>query len=237
MTGGCATERTGRDACATVEAVLFDLDDTLIDREGAFRRTAEQLYISTPALRADHSLGEVCARLEAWDNDGRADRTWLFQQAQHAWPEIEQSIPRLLEWWFETMPTQVLPDERSLALARDLNAAGIPWGIVTNGGASQRPKIRAAGLETLAPFALCADEFGVRKPFRGVYEEALRLLGNRAAYTTLFVGDTPETDIKGAQELGMVTAWVRRGWAYPAGMRPPDYEVQHVAELRPLLLG
>ena len=86
------------------------------------------------------------------------------------------------------------------------------------------------------PFMVVSSEVGYEKPDPRIYQDGLKQLGDAAAASTLFVGDNPETDIGGAQAIGMPTAWVRRGGTWPAGSQPPDYQIDHVDELRTVLL-
>ncbi|MBI4340449.1 MAG: HAD-IA family hydrolase [Chloroflexi bacterium] len=220
-----------------IQAVLFDLDNTLIDRQAAFRRIAERFYHVHPAMSRRYALEEICARLVEWEDDGDADRAWLFQQVRDTWPEIQDSVSAMVNWYREQMATAVEPDTRVLGLLEGLTRAGTPWGIITNGGPGQRAKILAAGFEAITPFAILSDEFGYRKPDPRIYKEGLWRLGGVMPAYTLFVGDKPQVDIVGAQQVGLQTAWVRRGKAYPAGLRRPDFEIDHVQELRSVLFA
>ena len=129
------------------------------------------------------------------------------------------------------------PDRLALSLLADLNRAGIPWGIVTNGGPFQHTKLSVVGLAEITPFIIVSSDFGHEKPEAAIYEEASKRLGGLPAENTLFVGDNADTDIKGAQEVGMLTAWIRLGRRFPEYLPPPDYQIDHVDELRPVLLS
>jgi putative hydrolase of the HAD superfamily len=54
---------------------------------------------------------------------------------------------------------------------------------------------------------LVSEEVGWRKPHAKIFQEALRRL-NATAQATLYVGDSPLEDIKGANALGMKTVFV-----------------------------
>jgi putative hydrolase of the HAD superfamily len=50
------------------------------------------------------------------------------------------------------------------------------------------------------------------------------------------VGDHPETDVKGAQEAGLRTAWINRnGETWPDDLPEPDAVVTTIPELQELL--
>ena len=220
------------------KAILFDLDNTLIDRDSAYRRVAEGLYETLIAPHATYVRDEACSLLVSWDNDGFADRTWLAETMLETWPAIPASITNIAKLERQLMWTSVQLEVRVTSFLLMLNEVGMAWGIVTNGdSASQRAKIKSTGLEEIAPFVVISEEFGHSKPEPAIFEEALRRLGNPLPEETLFVGDRPDSDIGGAQGVGLKTAWVRRDRSFPRGRRKPDYEIDHVDELRTLLDG
>jgi putative hydrolase of the HAD superfamily len=54
-----------------------------------------------------------------------------------------------------------------------------------------------------------------------------------AAADAMYIGDSPEHDMAGAQAAGLISVWInRRQRAWPGGP-PPDYEI---TDLRQLLL-
>ena len=213
-----------------IEAVLFDLDDTLLDRKAAFRAVAEQLYDSQLSMQETHSREAAVSKLIHLDTF--ADR---FDRILNSWPDIAASTLELETWYYEALGNNIKPDELALSLLADLNRASMPWGVVTNGGPFQHTKLRITGVRDLAPFVIVSADFGFEKPDLEIYVEALRKLGMPPSSSTLFVGDNPDTDIIGAQGAGMLTAWLRLGRDFPTHVPPAHYEVDHVDELRPLL--
>ena len=185
-----------------IRAALFDLDDTLLDRQTAFVRVAQVFYSSYAAVREKNTQEEVVSLLVSWD-DINPPPQHPFERALVTWPDIEMSTNKIMEWYYEELRRAIKPDKRALALLADLNNAAIPWGVVTNGSAHQHLKVKVAGLENIAPFVIVSGEFGHRKPEPAIFYEALRRLGEIPAENTLFVGDNPDTDIKGAQGVGM----------------------------------
>ena len=115
--------------------------------------------------------------------------------------------------------------------------AARPIGIVTNGPTEvQHAKLELLGIDRLVDFVLVSEEFGVAKPDPRIFREALRLAGV-AAEDAVFVGDSAEFDIAGAQAAGIPTVWVnrhRRPWTGPG--LPPTRQISALAEL-PQLLG
>ncbi len=67
--------------------------------------------------------------------------------------------------------------------------------------------IRKVGINHFFDVVLVSDAVGWRKPHAKIFEEALKKLGVKAE-ETLYVGDSPDEDIKGAKQLGMKTVFV-----------------------------
>ena len=71
----------------TVYGFLFDLDNTLIDREDAFIRFATCFYEERLRNATTMSREEVVARMVHWDQDGYADRATMFAKRAEESPK------------------------------------------------------------------------------------------------------------------------------------------------------
>jgi putative hydrolase of the HAD superfamily len=116
-------------------------------------------------------------------------------------------------------------------------SADRPLGIITNGPADvQRDKVDLLQIRHLVDFVIISGEFGTSKPDPAIYTEALRKAG-ATADETVFVGDSAEHDIAGAQASGLRTVWINRcGSEWSGTGRAPDRQVRHIGEL-PRLVG
>ena len=216
----------------SVHGLLFDLDNTLIDREGAFVRFASFCYEEYLRGATTMTREEAVARMVRWDRDGYADREGMFVRWVDEWPEVALATEWLLSWYRLEMPRHVKPDAGVDGLLANLNERRVPWGIVTNGNTTtQHGTCRAAGLDQIAPFIVVSEEAGYAKPDPRIFRDALSLTGLASPEQVVFVGDNPRTDIDGAKRFGMKTAWVRRGRRFPDDLQPPDHVIDHVAEL------
>ena len=211
--------------------VLFDLDNTLVDRDAAFRRIANSLFESQPCIEERASRRFAVARIIELDERGRAGRDLLMERVLHEWPAIETSHAELLDWCSANYGPSFAKDERVTDLVEELSRIRKPWGIVTNGSTRQRETLRAVGLDALCPCVVVSGELGHRKPDPEIFHEALRCLGLHAGEEVLFVGDDPVADIGGARTVGLSTAWIHRGRTWPDGLPLPDHEVSHPADL------
>ena len=218
-------------------AALFDLDNTLWNRDAAVRATGRLLHETFPAVRVAASAEEAEARFAAFDDNGQASRELRAIRTLAEWPGIGLSHEEFVTWYLQASRSVLPQDPDMVALLHDLNAAGVPWGIVTNGTSTQHTKIGSCGLEGLTECVVVSEEVGCRKPDPAIFRLALDYLGRPPGRDVLFVGDDVAADISGAKGVGLSTAWVANGHSWPAGLEPPDHEITHVREARPLLLA
>lgn len=220
-----------------VRGVLFDLDNTLVDRDRAFLAYATWLARQRLGLRDDGEVRAAVAFLAALDAGGYGPKPAMFAALLARYPTLGGDVADLLAEFRRELRAR-LPglDDGAAALLADLERRGLPWGIVTNGSAGQLAKIQALDLERRATVILISEVAGCRKPDREIFLRAVAGLGTAPA-ATLFVGDNPVADIRGAHQAGLRTAWLRRGRAWPAGITDcaPDSIVDSLSGLRPLL--
>ena len=215
----------------TVRGLVFDLDNTLLDRFTAFLGVARSFYEEHLRNTTSVARDDAVAMLVDWDEDGYSDREAMLARWLGEWPESGLDTESLTTWYLAEMTRQVEPDPEVNALLAGLNERGVPWGIVTNGSSNQYAKCRKAGLDTLAPFIIVSEEAGYRKPDPRIFRDALAATGLTAPGQIMFVGDNPEADIDGARRFGMKAAWLRRGRQFPADLQPPDHTIDHITEV------
>lgn len=223
-------------------AALFDLDDTLIGRGAAFELTARELYDSQPAINQDVSWDEAYEFTLSLSPHGTINAQDAALQLVARWPDLEFDPEEFEVWFFETLASHAEPLPGVIDMLHELNDTNYPWGVVTNGKKFQLIKLQEAGLVDIVPFAIVSRLFGADKPDPSIYEAGLQRLKDSfegidhiAHSDVLFVGDNPYTDIAGALNVGMRTAWVRTEYDYPGEMGTPDMTIDTVLQLRPML--
>lgn len=97
---------------------------------------------------------------------------------------------------------------------------------LSNGNAD----VRRVGLGAYFSFALNADMLGVAKPEPQVFLAALARAQVSPAHS-IHVGDHPQDDIFGAQQVGMRTIWFNPEQKIWTGEREPDAQVSRIAQL------
>jgi putative hydrolase of the HAD superfamily len=219
-----------------ISGVLFDLDNTLIDRDVAFENWAMHFVTSQLQVIDDELVRSEVEWLTALDAGGYGLKPAMFAAIQERYPEHVADPQSLSESFTADLRSHIpLLDEQTIVLLKNFETADIPWGIVTNGSPTQLKKIERVGL-TGAKCVMVSAILGIRKPEAGIFlaaAEGLEVEPGRI----LFVGDNVEADILGAANVGMKTAWMHRGREWPvneAGIEP-DLVIDHVAEARGMI--
>jgi len=209
-----------------IQALVFDLDDTLYPEEqyqASGRRAVAQLLADEFNLAAD-SVEKQLAELHI-TNPGRVFDVWL--EARGARTDV--LVNELVSHFRAHVPDIALHEDADAALA-DL-AGRYDLALLTDGYLeAQRNKVTVLGLYDRLQAIQLTDEIGRHawKPSPVGYERLLSILST-SADSTAYIGDNPAKDFVGARRLGMKTIRVRRTGALHAALEPADAE--HAADI------
>lgn len=229
----------------TIDAVLFDLDDTLHDDTSAYHNAAEEV---AREVAAEHGV------------DALALKAAYVAEAEGFWTRLtaDQLATRLAnvrsQLWNAAL-NRVGLDDLDLAhrsannynayrkkyltlfpgaidVLRLLRARGMKLALLTNGFAeTHREKIAMLNIGELFDAIFIADEVGMLKPDPLLFAHACATLGV-ATMRGAMVGDRYERDIRGAMEAGLYTIWLNvRDELLPAGAPHPHAECHSIVEI------
>jgi len=203
---------------------LFDLDDTLVDRRGAFHTWAQEFAVT-------YGLDD---RWVTWLDLVDAHRSGSMEQFFAAVRDqfaLAESVENLWRQYRRRMPELTTCPAVNLAALVELRAAGWRIGIVTNGMAdNQLGKIRSTGLATLVDGWCISADVGIRKPDPDIFRLAAQRCGAYAEGGWM-VGDSLPLDVTGGHNAGLRTIWVTDpGLASVAREEGPEFFVEHVPE-------
>ena len=215
-----------------MKGILFDLDETLIDRRGSLDRYARELRIDL-AGRFDEEA--FVAEFHRLDGAGKVPRPEFF--AAVARELFDRVNPVAVERHFQTRAWRAPLLHVGMAdVVREVRARGWRSGIVTNGSvALQSAKIDNSGLRSDVDGVLISEAFGVKKPHPTIFASLIDALDIEPAQSW-FVGDDPIADIVGAKRVGLRACWIERYAPWPHD-QPHCYDarVADAAELRAVL--
>lgn len=227
-------------------AILFDVDDTLYDMTQPFEKAYRDVFydkysqldwkpVYVASRKHSDEVFEASQRGEISMDDMYVYR-WSKamedfgavisrEEALH-FQKVYQNYQKVLSM------TETIKDMLTLCCQK-----GIVMGVITNGPSKhQWNKTKALGLSEWIPdeAVIVSEDVGVMKPDPEIFRAAeckLKLSESGVKREDCwFVGDTFETDIKGAMAAGWRTIWFNRR-AYPMSVKQPDYMVEQEEEL------
>ncbi len=217
---------------AAVDAILFDLDDTLIDWSTSIHRCATDIVGEDDADRllawaAEHTWTRrngIVVHRNTWKLHELADECWPA-----ALPHLDPvELARAIKMFRDELWVGFFPDV--VATLDDL-ADRVRLGVLSNNPYTPREVSR---LRLLDWFEVAVPApHPVTKPDVAAFAfgcEAMRTAPAR----TMYVGDSVVADVEGAHAAGLVPVWLDRSddrWTPPPGV----HRVTSVADLPALL--
>src|SRR5579875_1651506 len=157
-----------------MQAVLFDLDETLSDRSGSLSRFA-QAFLEQFALDLDVvSAGAIEDAICQADGDGYRPRDEVFGDLLEVLPwRVKRPVNDLRVHWHAVFPRCAAPMP-GLHTVLDTLRASLRMGIITNGGTRvQNLKIDTLGLRPYMDTILVSEAVGLAKPDHRIFHRAL----------------------------------------------------------------
>lgn len=229
------------------KAILFDLDDTILDTT----LSADRLW----SLAAEHFAGPTGLDASAFDEQMKVSREWFWSDpdrnragrmdlysaragcVEHALETLgapNGALAQTIATWFtKRRIPEMKPFDGAVEALGKLKSAGVRMALISNGkGETQREKVVRFGLEPFFDCIILEGEFGIGKPDRRVFEHALEQLGVQPGDAWM-VGDNLHWEIAAPQKLGIKGVWVDwKGVGLPDDTDVvPDRVVRSIAEL------
>jgi 2-phosphoglycolate phosphatase len=188
-----------------IDAVLFDLDGTLIDSAPDLAGAANDLR----ALRGLEALPyEALRPMVGAGARGMVGVAFGVRPGEDGFEPLRDAF---LARYAERMLDRTRVFDAVEPVLRTLSAAGVPWGIVTNKVTRYaEPVVRGLGLHARAGVLISGDTTAHAKPHPAPLLEAARRLGREAA-RCVYVGDDLR-DMQAGRAAGMAT--LAAGWGY-----------------------
>jgi putative hydrolase of the HAD superfamily len=199
------------------EAVLFDALGTLLELEPPWpplREALRQHGIELSEQDARRAMVAEMTYYKAHHHEG-TDPAALTSLRRRCAGVLREQLPQvaalpeddLVEALLASLRFRPYPDAAP-ALGR-LRLLGIRSAVVSNWDVSLRGVLAEVGLGGLVDQIVVSAEVGAKKPDPAIVETALRRL-RCPAEKALLVGDSPETDVAGAQAAGVRAVLVDR---------------------------
>ena len=224
------------DLHVNIQAVLFDLDNTLTHRDltaQAYSCYLAEYYASAFAQVEPEKIIEIVRRI---DNGGYPKKELLTHGsigASAAYALLQElswlnppSIDELAQFWFSQFGRCAVEMPDAKQVLEQLKSQGYQLAIVSNGGHDTRLNtIRGLGVADYFEEIISSGLVGFSKPQPEIFQITAQRLGVLPEHC-LYIGDHPINDIQGAKNAGMHALWMQ-------GFRPDAEEIQYKIQQLP----
>lgn len=226
-----------------ISAILWDIDDTLLDF-----LTAEKAALK--ALFPQYGLGEcsddMIRRYSA------INRTYWERLEHGELTKPEVLVGRFTEFFEkEGLDTSKAPafndsyqlslgdtiayHDNSLEIVKSLKGRVKQYAVSNGTVAAQTKKLRLSGLGELMDGIFLSEEIGFEKPSIAFFDKVFERLGPVNRQQLLIVGDSLTSDIKGGNNAGILTCWYNPKKAAASSDYHIDYEISDLHEIYQIL--
>ncbi len=215
-----------------IKAILFDLDNTLIDFMKMKRQASEAAIDAMIAAGVQLDKEEARKILfELYDQHGI--------EHQHIFDEFLKRVNKKID--YKILAAGIVAYRKAkIVLAEPypgvvptllkLKQRGLKMAIVSDAPILQAwTRLTEMKIQDFFDAVVTFDDTGERKPSALPFKKALEQLGI-APEEVLHVGDWPERDIAGAKALGIKTAFAKYGAVKPETVKA-DFELNRIEDL------
>lgn len=213
-----------------ITTLLFDLDNTLIDRQLAARALMHYIVSADfNETKSNEEIEIIVDRLMEWDEEGATPKDIVFSQYLSIYPHENRTWEDYNRMWWNHLGEYTTPYPKAIEVLRILKKK-YKLGMITNGvGMTQRMKIAKLGCEPFMDLILVSGEEGIHKPDSRIFIKALDLL-HVSARETAFIGDSLQFDMEGSIAVGMTPIWI-----YPDPSKTTELPVNRIYKIEDLL--
>jgi putative hydrolase of the HAD superfamily len=216
-----------------IKGVVFDLDNTLLDfmkmKEFAVKAAIKGMIEAGLKVNEDKSYIEINSIYEefGWENQKVFD-VFLEKSIGHV---DNKFLAAGIVAYRRAREANLMayPNVNKTLLA--LSKSGIKLGVVSDAPSREAwMRIYYLNLYHYFDVVITFDDSGERKPSPIPFQLALDGMGLRPE-ETIMIGDWPERDVVGAQQIGMKTAFARYGDTFGTVNSGADWDLNDIYQL------
>lgn len=223
-----------------VDAVIFDLDNTLMDFMRMKENAIDAAVIAMIDAGLDMHPDEARDKLFAiYDQEGIEYQKIFDHFLEEQLGEINWKIlsSGVVAYRRAREAALVLYPHVNMTLA-ELMKRGMKLAVLSD-APRREAWLRLSYLQLQHVFdtVITFEDSGFRKPHQTPFIKVLSVI-DAIPERTIMVGDWPERDLVGAREVGMITVFARYGYAFgrePVGSEGADYVIDDIREIIPIV--
>lgn len=190
-----------------IKLIVFDLDNTILDRDLSFKKFAEWIY-TTYLIEDEHKEDLIKGMIKVDDQGyGSKWKVWSYINQNANWKN-ELTAEEYHMVFLQHMASFSVAMDGTYYVLQQLLDDGYKLGMITNGKAiGQNKKIDALNLRKYFKHIIISEEVSIKKPDKEIFKMILDLFAVEAA-ESVYIGDSPKNDILGARGAGMHAIWM-----------------------------
>jgi putative hydrolase of the HAD superfamily len=193
-------------------AVLFDLDETLLDRRASVRLFVENQYERLQNFVGHINKEEYIHSFIALEQNGYVWKDIVYEKMVQQFSINGITSAQLLEDYVTFFSNHCVPFPSLHEMLSELKERGFLLGMITNGyGEFQMQNIEVLGIKNYFDIISVSEWEGIKKPEPEIFRRVLQKL-NVEPRNSVFVGDHPLNDVKAARNVGMKGIWKRNDY-------------------------
>ena len=216
-----------------IKAILFDLDNTLLDfmkmKNSAINAAVKSMIFAGLNIKKEKALQDIYKIYEEYGYE--------YQEVFDLF--LKDTIGKVD---YKILAAGIISykkaKENSLTLYKNvdktllkLTKMGLRIGVISDAPSREAwIRICSMNLEHIFDTVITLHEKGIHKPSPEPFKQAMKDL-DVLPNETIMVGDWPERDIKGANEVGMKTAFAKYGDTFDTINSGADYELEDISDL------
>jgi len=215
-----------------IKVVLFDLDGTLLNRHASLIRFINDQYERYSKYFFHVSIDTYRTRFMELDERGYVWKDQVYKQLIVEFEIKGVKSEELLEDYILNFHHFCEPFPNLICMLEKLKQKSYKLGLITNGKEQfQMNNLKSLGLESYFSLILISEKEGLSKPNPLLFHRALtffEVLPEEAIY----IGDHPENDYRGAQNIGMKVIWKKD--TYWKDFQP-EFLIDDLLEIPPII--
>jgi putative hydrolase of the HAD superfamily len=216
-----------------IKAVIFDLDNTLVDFMGMKRQAVDAAIQSMIDAGLNLTPDEARARIDTIYKERGIEFQSVFDQLLYdVFQKVDYKILSAgVVAYRRAREAALVPYPHVSLTLVGLLKRGIRLAVVSDApGREAWLRLCYLNFHHLFDCVVTYEDTGERKPSPAPFRRALEILGVEPR-ETLMVGDWPERDVVGAANIGIITAFARYGDTFGTVDSGARYELNDVYEL------
>lgn len=216
-----------------IRAVIFDLDNTLVDFMGMKRQAVTAAVNSMIDAGLGLTVEEVHARIDAIYKERGIEFQAVFDKLLYdIFQKVDYKILSAgIVAYRRAREAALVPYTHVNMTLVTLLKRGIRLAVVSDApGREAWLRLCYLNFQHMFDCVVTYEDTGERKPSPAPFRLALQRLGT-APHETLMVGDWPERDVVGAATVGITTVFARYGDTFGTVHSNADYDIDDVSEL------